>query len=444
MLDGCLGCVRSTRDEAGLSGSSIRYPGTDAGRSILITAINYAPETSGTAPYTTDLAEHWATRHRVTVVTGVPHYPAWRIAPGHRRLSSEQRLNGVRLLRRLHYVPPRQSAAHRAAYEASFLVNGALAPADRPDAVIGVIPSLSSGLLARLAASRWHVPYSLIFQDLMGPGAAQSGMAGGNRVSRAVAQGEAWAAMNARQVAIVSEAFRPYLIDLGIPSERIVLLRNWTHVGAPTAPREATRARMGWSANRRIILHAGNMGLKQGLDQVISAARLAADRQTADQFVLMGDGNQRARIEVMAGDIPSVSFLPFQPEADLPDVLAAADVLLISERSSVVDMSLPSKLTSYLMAGRPIVAAVRKGGATAAEVERAGAGIVVAPDEPGELLRAVAHLSEMPDLARAYAESGQRYAVDTLGRQSALALADAFLAATLAGRGPTRKDPVSQ
>ena len=417
---------------------------TEARRSILITAINYAPESSGTAPYTTDLAEHWATRHRVTVVTGVPHYPAWRIGPGHRKLSSEERLNGVRLLRRLHYVPPRQSAVHRAGYEASFLVNGALAPTERPDAVIGVIPSLSSGLLARIAARRWQVPYSLIVQDLMGPGAAQSGMAGGSRVSRAVAWGEAWAAGRACRIAIVSEAFRPYLIDRGVPPERIVLLRNWTHMRSPTAQRQSTRERMGWPDDRRIVLHAGNMGLKQGLDQVISAARLAADRRTADHFVLMGDGNQRVRLEAMAGDISSISFLPFQPESDLPDILAAADVLLISERPSVVDMSLPSKLTSYLIAGRPIVAAVRQGGATAAEVERAGAGIVVAPEKPGELLRAVAHLSEMPDLARAYAESGRRYAVARLGRQAALSLADAFLAATLAGRGPAQKDSVSQ
>jgi colanic acid biosynthesis glycosyl transferase WcaI len=417
---------------------------TDAGRAILITAINYAPETSGIAPYTTDLAEHWATRHRVTVVAGVPHYPSWRVAPGHRRRSSEEWLNGVRLLRRLHYVPPRQSALHRAAYEASFLVNGALAPAERPDAVIGVIPSLSGGLLARLASTRWHVPYSLIVQDLMGPGAAQSGMAGGRQVTRAVARGEAWAARRACRVAIVSEAFRPYLIDRGVRPERIVLLRNWTHVGAPTAHRQATRTRMGWPDNRRIVLHAGNMGLKQGLDQVVSAARLAADRRTADQFVLMGDGNQRVRLEALAGDTPSISFLPFQPEADLPDILAAADVLLISERSSVVDMSLPSKLTSYLMAGRPIIAAVRNDGATAAEVQSARAGMVVPPDDPDALLGAVAHLTEVPDLARAYADSGRRYAVETLGRQAAIALADAFLATTLASRGPTRKDPVSQ
>jgi glycosyltransferase involved in cell wall biosynthesis len=350
----------------------------------------------------------------------------------------------VRLLRRLHYVPPHQSALHRAAYEATFLINGAIAPAERPDAVIGVIPSLSSGVLARLAASRWHVPYSLIFQDLMGPGAAQSGMAGGNRVSRAVARGEAWAAAKACRVAIVSEAFRSYLIDRGVPSDRIDLLRNWTHVGEPTKPREATRRRLGWPDDRRIILHAGNMGLKQGLEQVISAARVASSRGTPDQFVLMGEGNQRAKLEVMAGDVPSISFMPFQPEADLPDILAAADVLLISERSSVVDMSLPSKLTSYLISGRPIVAAIRGEGATAVELQKAAAGIVVAPDDPDELLGAVAHLSEMPDLARAYGEAGRRYAVENLGRQPALALADTFLAATLAGRGPTRKDPVSE
>jgi glycosyltransferase involved in cell wall biosynthesis len=215
-------------------------------------------------------------------------------------------------------------------------------------------------------------------------------------------------------------------------------------VVAPTADREATRARLGWHEDRRIVLHAGNMGLKQGLDQVIAAGRVASSRGTPDQFVLMGDGNQRATLAATAAEVPSISFLPFQPEADLPDILAAADVLLISERSTVVDMSLPSKLTSYLIAGRPIVAAVRSDGATAIEIKAAGAGVVVAPDDPDELLRAVAHLSEMPDIAREYAEAGRRHAAEYLGRQAALALADEFLATTLTGRGPTRKDRAAQ
>ena len=69
-------------------------------------------------------------------------------------------------------------------------------------------------------------------------------------------------------------------------------------------------------------------------------------------------------------------------ERRFPDVLAAADVLLLSERASVVDMSLPSKLTSYAVAGRPIVAAVPAGGTTAAELDRSGAALRVEPGDP--------------------------------------------------------------
>ena len=50
---------------------------------VLIIGINYRPELTGIGPYTADLAEHLASRgDRVTVITGLPHYPGWRIAPG--------------------------------------------------------------------------------------------------------------------------------------------------------------------------------------------------------------------------------------------------------------------------------------------------------------------------------------------------------------------------
>ena len=66
-------------------------------------------------------------------------------------------------------------------------------------------------------------------------------------------------------------------------------------------------------------------------------------------------------------------------------MLAAADVLLINERESVVQMSLPSKLTSYLVAGQPILAAVNDDGATAQELRRLGLGNVVDPGDAAAL-----------------------------------------------------------
>jgi glycosyltransferase involved in cell wall biosynthesis len=401
---------------------------------LRIVGINYAPESTGIAPYTTGLAEHLAAAgHEVAVVTGLPHYPAWRIAPGYGgRMSREETQGGVRVRRRAHYVPTTPSATHRAVYEGTFLASALPAASERGvDAVIGIVPSLSGGILARLAASRNRVPYGLLFQDLMGPAAAQSGLTGGGRVAGLTRVAESWAVAEATAVAVVSDGFRPYLRDLGVPDERIHLVPNWTHIESSTADRDVTRHELGWDDGRQVVLHAGNMGAKQGLEQVVDAARLADERGDRVRFVLMGAGNQRAALEALGVGIASLDFARPADERHFPDVLAAADVLLLSERASVVDMSLPSKVTSYATAGRPIVAAVPDGGTTATELDRSGAAIRVEPGDPAALLDALARLRGDPDLVVRLGEAGPAYVTRYLRRDAALPRADAFIDAVL-------------
>jgi colanic acid biosynthesis glycosyl transferase WcaI len=399
---------------------------------ILIVSMYYRPETTGSAPYTSDFAEHLAASgHRVTVITTFAHYPSWRVEPGERRMRAAESLAGVRVLRRRHFVPRSQSASHRAAYEATFLVHGALSRPERPDVVFGVIPSLSGGLLARLFAARAHAPYGLIFQDLMAPAARQSGIRGGARVAGATAAVERWATAKARTVAIASASFRPYLRDIGVEEGRIVDLPNWSRVGAPTAERAATREKLGWPADRAVVLHAGNMGLKQGLEQVVEAARRADALAAPVMFVLMGDGSQRTALEASAEGIERLRFLPFQPAEQVPNVLDAADVFLVSERATVIDMSLPSKLTSYFAASRPIVAAVPPDGSTAREIIRSGAGVVVPTGDPDKLNLAVARFAADPQWASGLGAAGRRYAESMLDLPRARERIDRMLEQTL-------------
>lgn len=406
---------------------------------ILLVGINYRPEATGIAPYTTDLAEHFAgCGHDVTVITGFAHYPAWRLDPGELRFRAAEWRDGVRVLRRRHYVPRSQSAIRRAAYEGSFLIHGALSRPKRPDVVFGVIPSLSGGLLARYFAARAGAPYGLIVQDLMGPAARQSGIRGGTVVAGATAALERWAMAGADTVAVASESFRPYLREIGVEERRVLDLPNWAHVGRPTANREATRQRLGWPDDEAVVLHAGNMGLKQGLEQVVDAARLADALSAPTLFVLMGDGSQRRALEAQARGIQRLRFLPVQPEDDVPNILNAADVLLISERATVIDMSLPSKLTSYFVAGRPIVAAVPPKGSTAHEILRSGAGILVPTGDAERLNRAVADLRADPDKAKSLGAAGHSYATAELDLESALERMDRMLQQTLPRSLPRR------
>ena len=84
---------------------------------ILVLGINYAPEKTSVAPFTTGLCEHLAALgHRVTVVTAFPYYPQWRVWDGYRgSLYRRETLNGVELRRVAHFVLRRvlRRAFHR-------------------------------------------------------------------------------------------------------------------------------------------------------------------------------------------------------------------------------------------------------------------------------------------------------------------------------------------
>jgi colanic acid biosynthesis glycosyl transferase WcaI len=392
---------------------------------LVITGISYAPEETGIAPYTTGLAEHLASRgHQVTVVTGVPSYPQWRVYPEYRRVLRVRELRGGVEIRRVrNYVPHRQTTLRRGLYETSFLLGGmAVLGMPSPDAVVGVVPSLSGGVLARAAARRLGCPYGLIFQDLIGPAASQSGV-GAGRIAGLIGGAEAWIARGAAAVGIIAEGFRPYLESLGVAPHRVHRVRNWLHVDEPALSRTTVRHRLGLPIDALVCLHAGNMGYKQGLANVIECARLAVDAEPRLLFVLMGDGNQRQLLVDLAQRyrLPNLRFLPIQPAELFTSVLAAADMLLVNQRASVTNMSLPGKLTSYFASGRPLVAAVSPQSETARELMATDTGVLVTPDEPELLLEAIRKLAADPDRQDELGSAGGRYARTALSGDQALA-----------------------
>ncbi|MFF3628705.1 glycosyltransferase [Streptomyces sp. NPDC002164] len=402
------------------------------GRTLLVVSTNYAPEVTGIGPYAAQLAEHWAASGAEThVLTGMPHYPSWRTEEDYRGVwRVTERRAGVVVHRRRHYVPPRQTALRRGTFEASVLAHGLLPPSvpRPPDAVVSQMPSLAGGVLGARLARRHRVPYLPVVQDLMGAAAEQSGIRGGGRAAAVASAAERHALRRAALVGVIHESFAPRVAGYGVDTGRIRVVPNWSHVPAPTAERRATRARLGWDEGTPVVLHSGNMGLKQGLEVLVDAARVAPDVRV----VLMGDGSRREALRRRAAGLRNIDFLPPADAREFTDVLAAADVLAVTQRASVLDMSVPSKLTSYFVSGRPVVASVADGGGTAQEIQRSGAGVLVAPEDPGALLSAVRKLVEAPAEAAALGANGPRYVARHLGREAALARFDALLAEALA------------
>jgi glycosyltransferase involved in cell wall biosynthesis len=223
-------------------------------------------------------------------------------------------------------------------------------------------------------------------------------------------------------VAVIHDRFKSHLIrDLGVEPTSITVIRNWTHLRPiVTKDRAETRRKLGWPDDSIVALHAGNMGAKQGLENVIHAAKLAESSSAPVRFVLLGDGNQRSRLEHLGAGVANLELVDPLPDHDYQSALAAADVLLVNEKASVAEMAVPSKITSYFTTGNPVVAATSSDSITASEIECSGGGLVVAPERPSELLDAVRKLGTDPVLAARLGTAGMNFCSETLSERNAI------------------------
>ena len=391
--------------------------------SIAFISLNYAPELTGIAPYATRLAEGLTRRgHHLRVISGYPHYPEWRRHPGYRRFFHRERLHGVDLRRVDHFVPTKPGMKGRMMMEGTFAVRCLTTPLGHPDVVLVVSPSLLSAAAAVLRVRLLHpsVPVAVWVQDLSGLGAAETGLLGA-RACRWLAKLEAAILRAASGVAVIHGRFADGIVSRArVPRERITVIRNWSHVSTEISavPRSQTRAELGWRDDEFIVLHAGNMGVKQDLDNVVAAAALAEGSSV--RFVLMGDGNQRSALAARAEGVTNLTIMDPVSDDRFVATLSAADVLLVNEMETLSSMAVPSKLTSYFAAGLPVLAAVNPEGITAEELRASGAGIVVAPGQPHELVEGVRKLAGNDVLRWKMGAAGSAYRDKVLRERSAV------------------------
>lgn len=389
---------------------------------ICVISINYEPEESGIGPYTTGMAVGLAARgHDVEVLTGLPSYPEWRVDPAYRGLSgTAQAIDGVVVRRFSHYVPANPTTRNRVIFESTFGARVASARWDRPELVVTVSPSLIASAMVITRSRMANIPVGLIVQDLYGKGVVETGAMNAKMAGRAV-RFEAAVLNRATGTSVIHDRFAEAAAKMGVDPHRLTVIRNWAHIEAPTAVDTAeVRMKHGWEPRERIVLHSGNMGAKQGLENVVEAARLADEQGVDIRFVLLGDGNQRRLLQEAAKGVQRIEFKDPLDADDYSQVLACADVLLVNERPSVGEMSVPSKMTSYFSAGRPVLAATDANGVTAREIRDSEAGVVIPAGDPAALLDAAVNLADNSEVGDRLGAAGQHYAHRLLSPERAL------------------------
>jgi colanic acid biosynthesis glycosyl transferase WcaI len=381
---------------------------------VLILSINYWPEVTGIGAFTTYRAEYLAAvGHDVEVCTTFPYYPEWKVPPDYAgKFALREKRNGVQVSRTYAYIPNAATSLKRVLHEASFIVSSTIGAFfhKRPDLLLVVSPPLGLAVPAILLSRLWRVPYIFDVEDLQPDSAAELNMLP-SWALKILYKVERAAYRNATLVTTLTNGMRSRIIGKGVPAEKVELIEarvddSLFSIGSKEGG--AFRERYGLR-DKFLVTHSGNMGVKQGLDVIVDAAQLNRSDDSV-HFLLVGDGAVCERIRQRVADLElhNVSFLPLLEAEDFRGLLAASDVCLLTQQKSVSEIAFPSKIVTYLAAGRPVIASVNSSCEVAQTVRESGAGKIVAPEDGAALLEAIqefrgADLSEYIQNAQEYA-----------------------------------------
>jgi len=417
---------------------------------ILFLGINYWPEETGIAVFNTGRCEYLAAcGHQVTICTGFPYYPQWQVATPYRgRLFTREVRNGVTLLRSYLYVPCRVTAVKRVLHEASFIVSSCLraSTAQRPELLVTVSPPLGLALSTILLSRLWQVPYVFHVPDLQPDAALDLGMLPAGKVGKVLYALERMAYRHAGLISTLTETMQNRIVSKGVPAEKVTLFPDWVDPACFSVPvtdeGQAFRRAHGLDG-QFLMVHCGNMGVKQGLEVILGAAERSRDRPDLT-YLLVGDGAARPTLEerTKALRLANVRFLPLQPKEVFCDLLAAADVCLVTQRKTVMDIVFPSKVITLLAAGRPVLASVNTDSEVARVVRGAKAGDVVAAEDPQALLAAILKLRALPETARLMRINGRIYARGHWEREQTLAAMEDRLLQMIGENPSVRREDV--
>ena len=219
---------------------------------------------------------------------------------------------------------------------------------------------------------------------------------------------EKWVASQSDHTVAVASDFRDVLCRWKVPESKVTVIENWAALEEiPQLPRENNWSRAQNLGRRPVLLYSGTLGMKHRPDLLYLLAKRTQPECTV---VIITDGIGREYLQKMP-PLENLRLLPFQPYEALPEVLASADVLLATLDAEAGKFAVPSKILTYLCAGRPILFAGPRENLSASIIERSGAGLVVHPNELSAWVTAARSLisdaglrAQLGSKARSYAD----------------------------------------
>lgn len=394
---------------------------------IHLWSIYYEPVPMGIGPVAAMLAKQLATAgNDVTVVASHPHYPspAWGSSYRPRRRIRD----GIDVIE-LPVFTGRANGWQRMLGELSYGAGqtaAALAPL-RADVVVAAVPSLMAVPAASLYSRTRNVPWVLWLHDIVSSAATATGLLDDGPALRMVQRLERFGYRDAARVITISNAFSKQLMADGVPAGKVERIYGGASLSMGS-PRES-------QPDGGAVLVIGNIGLTQNLAELARAFQRSEPlRELGAQLRVTGDGVEAPAVrEVAAGG--GIEMLGIVSADQLTGELDGARIALVTQHPHVRDFNLPSKITTYMARGVPVLAVVNPQTEAAEIIEASGAGWVAdSRDLDGACRRLAELIGDDAALARA-SDAGLRFAAEHFEASAVAGRFEQVLEEAVAGRG---------
>ncbi len=355
--------------------------------------------------------------HEVTVLTGMPNYPAGITYAGYnwwnKRRDTMQKIPVVRVPL---FVRRESRSWQLALNYLSFAISGCLMGpwllrGKAFDIIFVYEPSpVTVGIPAIVMRRLKKAPMLFWVQDLWPESLSATGAINSPAVLSAVRRMVKWIYRRCDRVLVQSRGFIEPVMEVGAEAEKIKYFPNSSeplYQPLRLAPDASERAEI--PVDGFVVMFAGNLGFAQSLDTVLDAAEQLKEKDI--HWVFLGDGRRRDWMQEQIGlrGLNRVHLLGSRPIDTMPAYFSLADTLLVTLRADpVMTTTIPGKVQSYLACARPVIGALDGEGAKV--IHESGSGFSVPSGDAKGLAEAVLRMSEMSDGERqSMGEAGLAY-----------------------------------
>lgn len=390
---------------------------------VTLIGVNFFPEDTAIGLYSSQLAQYLADSGcEVTVITGFPYYPQWKIRVDYQDKSRwlSESYQGIRVLRYKQYVPEKPSFVGRVRSLVTFtlgsLVN--LFKVKQTDVVICVVPFTSSVLLGWLlakikGAKLWVHVQDFEFDAVFDAGILSSQSLTGRIIGQLVFGLERFLLNRADQVSTISSAMMQKLHNK--TRTPAFYFPNWVDV-SNINPSSCSGHPYLQSEHFK-VLYSGNIGEKQDWDSFVVLVKHFQHRQDIE-FIIVGEGAKKAWLQTQLIDSAIVSFYDPVPYAELNDLLCSTDMHILLQKADVLDSVMPSKILGMMASAKPSLISGHQDSEVKRILEAAQAGCYVS--DMGAAIQCLEKMIDSKAFTHDMGKHARQYVESTFAKSSVL------------------------